>query len=106
MNYTFEEEKMKFRKKPVVIEAIQFVDDDSFAECCEFVGTENLDDGTSQDEGYIGIVTLEGVMAARHGDWIIRGVKGEVYPCKPDIFKMTYEPEPPCAPVKEAPCDK
>jgi hypothetical protein len=40
---------------------------------------------------YIQIQTLEGVMEASVGDWIIKGVKGEFYPCKPDIFKMTYE---------------
>lgn len=83
---------MKFRKKPVIIEAIQFRDDDDFADCCEFIGGDNLDDATSQDEGFIGIVTLEGTMSARRGDWIIRGVGGEFYPCKPDIFEKTYEP--------------
>lgn len=59
----------KFRKKPVVIEASQ-----------------NL---TGED---IAIPTLEGTMIASPGDWIITGVKGEIYPCKPDIFAATYEP--------------
>lgn len=40
------------------------------------------------------IDTLEGSMTARSGDWVIRGVKGELYPCKPDIFEATYEPAP------------
>lgn len=57
---------MKFRKKPVVIEAYQ----------------------TEQD---IDIPTLEGIMHASPGDWIITGVNGEQYPCKPDIFEKTYE---------------
>ena len=81
----------KYRKKPVVIEAMQFTKD-SFDECCEFIGEENLNDGTSKDECYIGIITLEGEHDANEGDWIIQGVKGEFYPCKPDIFEMTYEP--------------
>ena len=58
---------MKFRKKPVVIEAYQ-----------------------TQEE--LDIFTLEGVMHAAPGDWIITGVNGEQYPCKPDIFEKTYEP--------------
>ena len=78
------------RKKPVVVEAIQFTGD-NFQECCDFVGEENLNDGTSKDEGYIGIITLEGDHATRRGDYIIKGVQGEFYPCKPDIFEQTYE---------------
>jgi len=48
--------------------------------------------GGSENAGLISIPTLEGVMTASPGDWIIRGVKGEFYPCKPDIFEATYEP--------------
>lgn len=81
----------KFRKKPVVIEAIQFTKD-NFQECCDFVGSENLNDGTSEDEGFIGIITSEGDHNTRYGDWIIKGVEGEFYPCKPSIFDATYEP--------------
>ena len=81
-----------YRKIPVVIQAIQLTED-SFDECCEFVGVNNLNDGTSIEECYIGIVTLEGDMATRKGDWIIKGIKGEFYPCKPDIFEKTYEKE-------------
>jgi hypothetical protein len=50
---------------------------------------------TASDDGSLNIVTLEGVMRADPGDWIIRGVKGELYPCKPDIFAATYEPVDP-----------
>ena len=57
----------KYRKRPVVIEAVKL---------------------TRQIE----IKTLEGVMVGNVGDWLITGVKGEQYPCKPDIFKATYEP--------------
>jgi len=80
----------KFRKKPVVIEAIQFTST-SFNECCKFIGEDNLNDGTLEEEEYIGIITPEGDHNARHGDWIIKGIKGEFYPCKPDIFEQTYE---------------
>jgi len=55
---------VKFRKKPVVIEAIQ-LNETSFQECVDFIGETNLSDGTSQEECYIGIVTLEGEMGAR-----------------------------------------
>lgn len=86
---------MKFRKKPVVIEAVQFDGTpsgavDLFQEFeipnARFVPSSNLQNGE------LFIPTLEGVMMAAAGDWIIRGVKGEYYPCKPDIFAATYEP--------------
>lgn len=76
---------MKFRKKPVVIEAIQFLGNSEEVE--EFVGKLlNYLIG----KGLV-IPTLEGDMYASYGDWIIRGVNGEYYPCKPDIFEKTYE---------------
>jgi hypothetical protein len=78
---------LKFRKKPVVVEAVQFTGANA-EECCKFIGRERLN---SCGDGYIGIRTLEGSMTATPGDWIIRGVKGEFYPCKPDIFEQTYE---------------
>ena len=77
----------KFRKEPVVIDAVQFV-------------PLTMDDLLPHLEGCIGwqitskgieIPTLEGVMVAAPGDWIIKGVKGEFYPCKPDIFAATYK---------------
>ena len=76
----------KFVKKPVEIEAIQWVGDNT-AEVMEFVGPMIHPTSSST----LGIRTLEGVMDAAVGDWIIKGVKGEFYPCKPDIFEMTYD---------------
>lgn len=88
----------KFRKKPVVIEAVQ-LRWDTWQEICEFVGVGSLKDGKPEgfnpnnDTNVIGlrIPTLEGLMEASQNDWIIKGVKGEFYPCKPDIFEATYE---------------
>ncbi len=80
----------KFRKKPVVIDAVQWT-----AEKGNLLEITQLN---SSGNGLIGkmgkkliIPTLEGEMTASLGDWIIKGVSGELYPCKPDIFKMTYE---------------
>lgn len=78
---------MKFRKKPIVIEAQQW-----FPEI-EIEGVKNC---TTFQNGiipvYYGIIdTLEGNMRVCYGDWIITGVNGEKYPCKPDIFEKTYE---------------
>ena len=75
----------KFRKKPVVIEAIQWTGT-NFVEMCLFTNNE-----TFVNDGKIEIDTLEGVMTASKGDWIIKGIHGEFYPCKPDIFEKTYE---------------
>ena len=80
---------MKFRKKPVVIDAIQWTGKNTVAVSAFMSGNEPAEDFT---EDVLYITTLEGQMTARAGDWIIRGVKGEYYPCKPDIFKATYEP--------------
>jgi hypothetical protein len=85
----------RYRKKPVEIEAIQWtgrnlgailvlLDDSAQSEVATVDGTDDL-----------AIPTLEGEMIARPNDWIIRGVKGELYPCKPDIFEATYEPVTP-----------
>ena len=76
----------KFRKKPVVIEAVQLTPF-NLGEVEEFVGG---DAGTHPDGGLV-IATLEGAMRASLGDFIIEGVNGEFYPCKPDIFAKTYE---------------
>ena len=96
----------KFRKRPVVIEAVQ-LRWDNWGEMCEFAGVGHIEDGNPQgcyvqedgtgsesmtEEIGLHIPTLEGVMLARQNDWIIRGVQGELYPCKPDIFEATYEP--------------
>lgn len=72
-----------YRKKPVVIEAFRFGYEDTPNWCLATKPIQGFD--TMQ------IVTLEGVMIANKGDFIIKGVHGEVYPCKPDIFYETYE---------------
>lgn len=80
---------MKFRKKPVVIDAVQLqVGVESMSAVQAFTG------GIARPEigGAMLIPTMEGNMRADIGDWIIKGVKGEFYPCKPDIFDATYEP--------------
>lgn len=97
---------MKFRKKPVVIEAYRLpsAGEDvphSFYEWVDEVGFSQWE--SDRDEGLL-IKTLEGVMRADPGDWIIKGVAGEFYPCKPDIFAATYEPvsdDAPAAPQAE-----
>jgi hypothetical protein len=82
----------KFRKKPVVIEAVQFTGKNAF-EVWRFMGRMDLVDNLDvQNTDRPVIETLEGNLVASPGDWIIRGVKGEFYPCKPDIFAATYEP--------------
>ena len=80
---------MKFRKKPVVIEAVQF-DGETFPG--DFLGVSTTGVSAQVSNRTISINTLEGTMTASEGDWIIKGVKGEFYPCKPDIFELTYEP--------------
>lgn len=79
---------MKFRKKPVVVEAIRW-DGTNVDEVLGFILTKGS--AIRGSEHGILIETLEGTMRAERGDWIIRGVKGEFYPCKPDIFEATYE---------------
>ena len=89
---------MKFRKKPVVIEAVQ-LRWDTWGEMCHFAEVGALVDGKPEgfhpdgDSSKIGlrIPTLEGVMEAHENDWIIRGIKGELYACKEDIFEATYD---------------
>jgi hypothetical protein len=75
---------MKFRKKPVVIEAFQYTRNGLEAE-----RVANWCGGRQTSEG-LEIDTLEGTMRADYGDWIIQGVSGEFYPCKPEIFRATY----------------
>lgn len=78
----------KYRKKPVVIEAMRF-DGYNGLDICAFTGQSIPD--TMFLNRKIRISTLEGTMEAAPGDYIIKGVKGEFYPCKPDIFAATYE---------------
>ncbi len=81
---------MKFRKKPVVIEAFRF-EGHGFQKTPKWwQDAINIGEVSTQN-GLAKITTLEGVMSANVGDWIIKGVKGEIYPCKPDIFYATYE---------------
>lgn len=82
-----------YRKKPVTVEAIQLTAE-SFREVLDFVPIDQFAAGGKDDEGrtYISIKTLEGTMRADIGDYVIRGVQGEFYPCKPDVFAATYEP--------------
>lgn len=82
---------MKFRKKPVVIEAMQFTDEmkDRVFHWVGGCPSAGVDD---QGKPTMKIQTPEGWITASLGDWIIKGVAGEFYPCKPDIFEQTYEP--------------
>lgn len=84
---------MKYKKKPVIIEAIQFEDNsDRIIEIHEFMGGDTIRvNYEDKDNPYLKIETLEGIMKASVGDYIIKGVNGEFYPCKPDIFEKTYE---------------
>lgn len=83
-----------FRKKPVVVQAVQLRPTNP-DEVLEFMGVKGsfYDTGYGIDpgDGKFKVTTLEGVHEASIGDWIIRGVHGEFYPCKPDIFAKTYE---------------
>ena len=79
----------RFRKKPVIVDAAQFNGDIHEVELFALINSQSR---PVFDEGhYLLIDTLEGTHRANIGDWIIKGVKGELYPCKPDIFKETYE---------------
>lgn len=82
----------KYRKKPVEIEAIQYIGN-NVEEVEEFVGNQLLRYNNTQEENdySLGIPTLECIMKASVGDYIIRGVRNEFYPCKPEIFRITYD---------------
>lgn len=93
-------QEIRFRKKPVVINAVQYTRRFGWPDWFHDAVTRNdiVVFGTGKwaspvEPCYCTIKTLEGVMRADEGDWIIQGVKGEIYPCKPDIFEATYEPE-------------
>lgn len=88
----------KFRKKPVEIEAVRFTNEPREIEGEEptwYRAARTIDPGEpgaiTWKNGRLEIGTLEGLMTAQPGDWIIRGVAGEIYPCKPDIFAESYE---------------
>lgn len=76
---------MKYRKKPIIVEAIQYTDD-NLLEVMEFCG-----EGKTLFGSYLYIVTLEGNMRVNIGDYVIKGVRGEFYPCEKSIFEETYE---------------
>ena len=78
-----------FRKKPVVIEARKF--DGTFASAAPLIRWIGHEEAAWCDDGTMWIPTLEGGHTASPGDWIIKGVAGEFYPCKPDIFRATYD---------------
>ena len=73
---------MKFRKKPIIVDAEQWFHGK------EIEGVENPE----EDYYCATIQTLEGKLNVQSGDWIVTGIKGEKYPCKPDIFELTYDP--------------
>ena len=90
----------KYRKKPVIVEAYQMVETEySVREAVRFAfGVDAMSDkemevmfAIAYQNGGLYIETLEGTMKAEFGDYIIRGIKGEIYPCKSDIFEATYE---------------
>ena len=76
-----------FVKKPVKVQAVQWTGD-NYEEIANFVGHSSFRHSFEKDS--VIIETLEGSHYARKGDWIIRGINGEFYPCKPDIFEKTY----------------
>ena len=85
---------MKYRKKPVVIDAVQWDPQKPIADYTYWFRTqlESECELCAISTGELRIFTRDGVMTAKPGDWIIRGVKGELYPCRDDIFQQTYEP--------------
>ena len=83
----------KFRKKPVVIEAEQFFTGGKDIPGVTLVAVFAHEHPTGELNAFRPVIeTLEGMMSVSEGDWIITGVNGEKYPCKPDIFEKTYEP--------------
>lgn len=82
----------KFRKKPVVINAVQFDGKIATLEPLLALGVPDCSVEQEFSENWAEIVTLEGTMRCEPGDWVIRGIKGELYPCRNDIFEATYEP--------------
>ena len=81
----------KYRKKPIVIEAIRWTGE-NFEELADLVEGSKRKVMYDESDKSLKIKTLEGTMTALPGDYIIKGVRGELYPCKPGIFEQTYEP--------------
>ena len=86
---------MQYQKRPVVIEAFQWTGGHDQKEDPAWI-VDAIERGDvyfqGGDKPYLTIKTLEGKMRASVGDWIVKGIKGEIYPCKPDIFAATYQP--------------
>lgn len=82
---------MKYRKKPIVIEALQFKVGMDSEEMANFCPDFNYSSGEGEEMIGMSIETLEGEMEVSDGDYVIKGIKGEYYPCKPDIFEASYE---------------
>lgn len=89
----FREHPQKYIKKPVVIEAIKFTRDnwDKVYEFTNGIASDMVIERCPNGKCWCTVSTLEGDYKAMEGDYIIKGVKGEFYPCKPDIFEQTYE---------------
>ena len=87
---SYSENAGNFRKKPVTIEAMKFTNETK-DQVFNWITCNRYADFNLAKEPILRIETLEGEHRADLGDWIIKGVKGEFYPCKPDIFEMTYE---------------
>lgn len=83
---------MKYRKKPVEVEACQYTGDVYTTKCTRDFNKAYQDGIFREEDGKLLIETLEGTMTASKGDYIIKGINGEFYPCKPDVFEKTYEP--------------
>lgn len=87
----------QFRKKPIVIEARQLNTREDLYDISEWIQKERgspigaINGWPDDIEIFLMIYTLEGEMMASKGDWVIRGINGEFYPCKPDVFEKTYE---------------
>lgn len=94
-NADYERWPTRWRKKPVVIQAVRYdgSNDRLILDWINYFGGKaaSRDDGDPGKGWHLEIRTLEGVMRADIGDWIIKGIQGEFYPCKPDIFEATYE---------------
>lgn len=81
---------MKYRKKPIVIDAIRFTKELKADELHEFM--QSADFEVTPNTKYVYINAREGILRAELGDFLVRGIQGEVYPCKDDIFEATYDP--------------
>lgn len=84
-----------YKKKPVIIEAIQFTGAESVEKMLDAWGAKFQRHMNAHQDGVVLVLdTLEGAITAQLNDWVIKGIKGEFYPCKPDIFEATYEAVP------------